>query len=181
MRNNQSAVNTLGRLIALLTFSFVASPVCASPSAGEPVQNTQGQLIGSILGPVNESPRLKPSVVIQLNDGEKKVKTNCCLTSQGDSLVLNESVISKSDNESAIEAAFEVRAMTMVMIMQSHEDTRLLGDVTDLVYDLHDNTLHIRGSLDSVDSFHRVLNVTIELCDYEIAPDITIRRPIVPS
>ncbi|WP_309397656.1 hypothetical protein [Cerasicoccus maritimus] len=159
-------------ILAISTFSTTAQ---ADTNEHLPIKNEQGQVVGAIIEPLKTEANVAPSVMIKLNDGTQRALLASSLQRVGDAYILHPVSTPKSETDEAMNAAFEVRSMTMVLIMQSHEDTKLLSDISNLAYDVKDNKLYLVGDLPNTYGLERLLDVTSELCEFEIVPNITIK------
>lgn len=177
MRNVKSILNRFSQVsFALLALAVFVPITHATPSVGAAVKNAQGQVIGTVSAPLNSEAKLTPSVVIQLTSGGKEVAPVQSLKAMGNDLVLAEHATAPNESEEALATIFEIRSMTMSLLMQSTDDAVLLRDISNLSYSLDGDTLHLRGSVDTTDQLQDLLTTTSELCDYQIAPRIAIRE-----
>lgn len=176
MRNVKSTLKLIGQYgLAAIALAIFSTTSFAAPTAGSPVKDQQGQIIGTVKAPLESDAKLSPSYIIELNCGTKQVACAPSLQEQGDSVVLSATTPAATVDNPELT---ELRSMTMVMVMQSHEDAGMLKDISEMNYRLNGETLIITGSIDSVISLQRLLTATSELCDYQIAPNITIRPKI---
>ncbi|WP_269536933.1 hypothetical protein [Cerasicoccus fimbriatus] len=155
-------------------FVLAATLTSANAESGVSVSNPEGQVIGVLVEPLRSNAKVAPTVMIRLHDGSVQATNASALTRNNQGYVLNHAETPASETDAAKDAAFEVRSMTMAMIMQSHEDVKLLSQISDMTYSVNDNKLYLAGSLSSTRDLERLLNVTADLCEFEIVPNIKI-------
>lgn len=175
MRNLKS-IPKLQRYVALALLALVSvtSTSYAAPEVGATVKDCEGRVIGTIAAPLPTQPKLAPTVIIALTTGGKQVTAVQLLQPLDDGLMVKAPGAQDNSDQTA-ETVFEIRSMTRALIMQSHEDVKLLGDITNLDYEIQGDTLIMRGSLESLDNLERLIETTAELSDLQIAPQIILR------
>ncbi|WP_309386496.1 hypothetical protein [Cerasicoccus frondis] len=159
--------------IALLAATALVATTQATPDNTLPIKDAQGAVIGSVIQPLKCKANVAPSVMIELKDGTQQAILASNLQREGDAYILTPASIPQSETEEAFNSAFEVRSMTMVLIMQSHEDAKILSEISNLAYNIKDNRLYLNGSMSNTYYLERLLEVTSELCEFEIVPNIT--------
>lgn len=138
------------------------------------MHDVQGQTIGTIASDLNIDGNLSPSIVIRRQDGSLLITPANRLSPAGSGYQLTPAPQGGNQDDASIEAIFEIRSMTMVIMMQDHRDAGLISNISDLIYEVHGDKLHLRGSISSQEGLERLIATTNDLCDYEIAAEITI-------
>jgi len=138
------------------------------------VANPAGEPLGAVVEALPNQTNVTPSVIVRSNDGTLHVIPAKQLEPSGDAFVFQEPR-RQSDDPAAQESAFEIRSMTMMMILQTG-DMELANDASELEYAVDGDTLRLKGVMESKQRLQTLLELTAEICDYQIAPQVTIRK-----
>lgn len=179
MIQSKSTLKLRGRLgFALLAMAVLASVSHAAPRIGDSVLDARGQTVGTIAAPLESDAKLSPSVIIQLHNGGTQIVPLASLREGNGGVTLPGAPGPRNESDEAVEKIFEIRSMTMALVMQDSTDAKLLRDISNMVYDIQGDQLIAHGSLESTYTLEQFLEATAELTELTIAPHLFLREGV---